>query len=207
MVAALQVTSTPVDTRKGSPVKRTPGSTRVKAVAESIEAQILSSTPAKKLASSISSAPEAEEVAALRTSSRGKKADTPPSKRKNAVLVEKTSPARAGRNRSDSTDVVKDSPPTEVKRTRRSAAIAALEEIQSEPSVLRKSKNTADKESSSESSPTKKTAVVVGRKEVSPTSRQRKARNNLVAIPENESIVVPARPSRKAKNAAGLIKK
>lgn len=208
MVAALQVTSTPVDARKGSPVKKTPGSTRVKAVAESIEAQILSSTPGKKLASSISSAPEPQEVAAPRTSSRGKKAETPPSKRKNAAIVEENSPARKGRNRSDRTpDVVHDSPPTEVKRTRRAAAIAALEEIQSEPS-LRKSKVNEDKESSSESSPTKKTAVVVGKKEVSPTSRQRKAaRNNLVAIPENQPIVVPARPSRKAKTAGGLIKK
>lgn len=211
IVAALQVSSTPVDMPKLTPVKRTPGSTRVKAVAESFESQVsLSMTPGKKPQSASPGTEKAgdgvkppKSISRIRKSVPDEKIDsTPPSKRKNEAIVESTSARRSSRKAVMKTSENRtDSPPTEVKRTRRAAAIAAMEELQSAPTAQK-----LGEEEETNSSAIKNKAVPP-KKAISPNARQRKAKSNLVAIPEDEPIVVPARPVRKAKAAAGLIKK
>ena len=211
LVAAIQ--STPIESTL-SQIRKTPGSSgRVKVVAESIEAQILSSTPSKrKLTRSDSTAEapksadkdnaakeahhaEPAETSPVRASSRltkkpvvAENPGTPPkSSRKNEAIVEQASTSRRGRSRKEEKQ---ESPPPESvsKRTRR---VAAMVEQESEPE------------------PTTVKRKVAAPKAVTTTGRKKKvAQATLASIPEDEAIVVPARPTRKAKAAANeVIKK
>jgi len=209
MAAALQLSSTPVDAGKAAtPHKRTPGSTRVRVVAEAIEAQILSATPGRDKPTKTPGKIQEGEPSIPRTSARKKKsvdsvveeATTPPSKRKNEAIVEQTSSRRSNRKRESAQRVV--SPVTEVKRSRRAAVSEQPQTENRIPKSMAKRKQSDDIEASEKKK-------VASKKDVSPSSKHKKTKVKLVTIPEDEAVVVSARPSRKAKNLAneGLIKK
>ena len=197
MVAAIQ-SATP--SKKPLPTetpKRTPGSTRVKAVAETLEkSKTTEVEPVVQQA-----VPEAAEP---RSSTRLKKSpvkqDTP-SKRKNQELVEKASPSR-GRKKEVIVEIEKvvSPPPEERKRVRRAAAVAVVEEetTASVKKAKRKTSEPATVREASLSTRKKGSAKEVSSK--GPT-KKRKKDADLETIPEDEAVSMPVRPTRKAKTA------
>ena len=241
MVAAIQ-SSTPSKPASSESAKRTPGSTRVKAVAEAlerktpnvtkrvaddfqpdygVEVENLTSPPKKQRLSEKTVSPSPKKASresrtpspkkqvgeehAVRTSSRLKKAiETPPSKRKNEEIVERPSTSRRGRKATESAVERAESPPAD-KRTRRAAAMAEAEEVAEGASGKKsKKKDSADDQTEEKVTVRKKATAKA------PASAGRKRKTPaLTTIPEDEAVVVPVRPGRKAKTAAneGIIKK
>jgi hypothetical protein len=123
---------------------------------------------------------------------------TPSSGRKIAGIVEKKSTTRTRKKAVDIPSEGVTSPPTDRKRVRRAAAIAALEEVTA-MSSKKISKGSVDCRESQISS-----AHVRKRPETTETkpSPKRKKSATLEPIPEDESVNMPPRPARKAKLAA-----
>ena len=230
MVAAIQSSTPATKAVSNETPKRTPGTTRVKAVAETLESANVEvsnatrtrtrSTPLTNMAVSspkkavgipdpgnesvvVSPRKLVQSTASPVKAEQSPMKKTPPSKRKNQLIIEKASTTRGRKKEVEVSEDRAVSPPADDrKRIRRAAAIAAEEELTAQSA--KKSKKSSDEPSEVQSSGKKSAAPKKSRA----GTKRKKASVDLETIPEDEAVAMPPRPVRKAKLVAneGLIK-